>query len=231
MSPKQADPTVRTALIDAAAHLLAEGPQALTTRRLAGAVGTSTMAVYTYFRGMDELRLAVRKEGFDRLSSFLGAVTPTDDPVADVAAMGGAYLFNAVSNPHLYRFMFMETPGEQDEVGEATFESLVAGVERGIQMGRFARADAYSLATQMWAMSHGIVTLHLAGLMTLDEAIDCATEMGLNLFYAFGDDRALAERSVEAARTRFAAEAALFSAAASTNFSTQVPVEGVPVEN
>lgn len=212
MSPKAPDPQIRTALIDAAARLLAEGPQALTTRRLAQAVGTSTMAVYTYFRGMDELRHAVSKEGFDRLAAHLDAVTPTDDPVADVAAMGGAYFFNALSNAHLYRFMFMEPPIDDDhEVGEATFESLVAGVERAIQGGRFEPADAYALATQLWATSHGLVTLHLAGLMTLTEAIDCFTDMGRNLFVAFGDDRVSASRSIRAAQARFAEETALFS--------------------
>lgn len=210
MSPKAPDPQIRTALIDAAARLLAEGPQALTTRRLAQSVGASTMAVYTYFRGMDELRLAVSKEGFDRLAAFLGAVTPTADPVADVAAMGGAYFFNAISNPHLYRFMFMEQPDDDQEAGEGTFESLVGGVERAVQLGRFDQADPYALATQLWAASHGIVTLHLAGLMTLAEAFECVTDMGRNLFVAFGDDKVAAERSIESARERFSDEAASF---------------------
>jgi AcrR family transcriptional regulator len=204
VSPKAADPAIRTALIDAAALLLAEGPQALTTRRLAEAVGTSTMAVYTYFSGMDELRHAVRKEGFDRLAAHLEAIGVTDDPVADVAASGGAYVLNALSNAHLYRFMFMEPAIDSDDaVGEATFETLVAGVERAIQAGRFEKADAYGLATQLWAMGHGIVTLHLAGLMTLDEAIQCVSEMGKNLFIAFGDDVTSAEGSIKKAQARF----------------------------
>lgn len=201
MSPRPPQPEIRTRLIDAAARLLAEGPDALTTRRLATAVGTSTMAVYTYFRGMDELRFAVRQEGFDRLAGHLGAVTMSDDPVADVAALGGAYFFNALANPHLYRVMFMEHQiDDHEEVGEATFESLVAAVERAVQSGRFEKADTYALATQLWAMSHGIVTLHLAHLLTLEEAIECITDMGRNLFVGFGDDPARAARSIEQAK-------------------------------
>lgn len=200
--PKLPDPQIRSALIDSAALLLADGPQALTTRRLAESVGTSTMAVYTYFRGMDDLRRAVRKEGFDRLAGLLDRITPSHDPVADVAAAGGIYLFNALANPHLYRFMFMEPFDVNDDVGEATFESLVAGLERAIQAGRFDKADAYSLATQLWSMSHGIVTLHLAGLLTLEEAVDCLADMGRNLFVGFGDDPLFAERSIRAARER-----------------------------
>jgi AcrR family transcriptional regulator len=68
--PKTADPSVRTALIEHAARITAEeGREALTLRRLAAGVGTSTMAVYTHFGGMDDLRRAVRREGFARLAS------------------------------------------------------------------------------------------------------------------------------------------------------------------
>jgi AcrR family transcriptional regulator len=204
VSPRPPQPEIRTRLIDAAAHLLAEGPGALTTRRLASEVGTSTMAVYTYFRGMDELRFAVRQEGFDRLAGHLEAVMLTDDAVADIAALGGAYFFNALANPHLYRVMFMEHEvDDHEEVGEATFESLVAAVERAIQSGRFDKADAYALATQLWAMSHGIVTLNLAHLLTLEEAVECVTDMGRNLFVGFGDDPARAARSIEEAKLGF----------------------------
>lgn len=202
--PRTPDPSVRTALIEEAARLLAEDPQTLTTRRLAEAVGTSTMAVYTHFRGMNELRRAVRREGFERLAAQLEGVTASTDPVADVAAFGGAYMFTAVSNPHLYRFMFMEPfTGEHDDVGDSTFESLVTGIERAIQAGRFEKADAYALATQLWSSTHGVVALHLSGLLTLDEAVECMVDLGRNLFIGFGDDRAATERSIEAARERF----------------------------
>ncbi|WP_238598152.1 TetR/AcrR family transcriptional regulator [Saccharothrix sp. ALI-22-I] len=49
VSPRRSDPRARTALIDIAARLLAaEGPQALSTRRIAADAGSSTMAVYTH---------------------------------------------------------------------------------------------------------------------------------------------------------------------------------------
>src|SRR5688572_6299691 len=109
MSPKPADPAVRVALIEAAARLIAaEGPARLTLRRLAHEVGTSTMAVYTHFGGMDEVRREVRREGFARLGAHLSGTPTTDDPVADLGLLGVAYYVNAVTNPNLYRAMFME---------------------------------------------------------------------------------------------------------------------------
>jgi len=65
VSPKIADPAVRTALLENAARLIAtEGTTGLTLRRLAEETGTSTMAVYTHFGGMQSLRDEVRREGF-----------------------------------------------------------------------------------------------------------------------------------------------------------------------
>src|SRR5438132_1597400 len=106
VSPKIADPAVRTALIESAARLISEhGTGGMTIRTLASEVGTSTMAVYTHFGSMEELVREVRREGFARLAAFQASVRPTDDPVADVAAQGIAYYFNAIVNPALYRVM------------------------------------------------------------------------------------------------------------------------------
>jgi AcrR family transcriptional regulator len=203
VSPRPPDPATRTALIEAAARLVVEhGPDTLTTRRLAAEVGTSTMAVYTYFHGMDELRRAVAREGFDRLANYLDAVTRTGDSVADIAALGAAYFLNAITNPDIYRFMFLERASDDPDVGHDTFDRLVAAVARAVDAKRFSKADAKLLATQLWAMAHGIVTLHMAGLLSLEEAIDCYADMGLNLFVAFGDDKRAARRSIEKAKRR-----------------------------
>src|SRR5437764_10629249 len=81
VSPRAPDPELRTRLIKAAALLLVEhGPDALTTRRVGKEVGASTMAIYTYFSGMADLRRAVSSEGFARLASRLDAVRRTDEP-------------------------------------------------------------------------------------------------------------------------------------------------------
>lgn len=203
MSPRAQDPQVRSALIEAAARLLAEhGPDALTTRRLASEVGASTMAVYTYFEGMEELRKEVAREGFRRLAAHLDAVPDSDDAIYDLSALGAAYFVNALTNYDLYRFMFLENP-EDDDVGEGTFERLVRGVQRAMGAGRFRPADPLPLATQLWVMAHGVVTLHKAGCLTLDEAIQTMGQMALNLFTGFGDTEEAALQSMVKAQDRF----------------------------
>jgi AcrR family transcriptional regulator len=208
VSPKTADPALRSALIDEAARMIAEqGSEGLSLRRLAGAVGTSTMAIYTHFGSMDEVRRAVRREGFARLAIYLAAVEQTDDPVADLNLLGQAYFANAMANTNLYRAMFMDFPEGTAELdgGIETFERLVAGVDRCLQTGRFVSssgATPVALATQLWALAHGIVTLHLAGFLSTDQAMETFAMAAANLYVAFGDDPGRAHRSMSRAQRR-----------------------------
>lgn len=203
VSPKVADPEVREALIEAAAFLLVrEGPAALSSRRLAEEVGTSTMAVYTHFGGMDGLRRALRERGFARLTDYFDLVPVTRDPVADLAALGWAYCFNAVANPQIYRAVFLEAPIDSDDeaIGRAAVQQPIDTVARCIEAGRFRPADPESLGIQLWVASHGMVTGLLAHLLTLEEVIEHFSAMGVNLFIGFGDDPKKAKRSIQRAQ-------------------------------
>jgi AcrR family transcriptional regulator len=205
MSPKVADPEMRSVLIETAAQLLSKkGPTALSTRRLASEVGTSTMAVYTHFGGMDELRRAVREEGFQRLMSYLESVPTTRDPVADLSALGWAYCFNALANPHLYRAIFLEAPSDDSEgtIGRPTFEQLISAVTRCVDAGRFGPADSESLAVQLWTAAHGMICAVLAHVLSLEEIIEHFSAMARNLYVGFGDDPDTAQRSIDRAQRR-----------------------------
>ena len=201
VSPKTADPAVRTALLEGAARLIAtEGAGRLTLRRLADEVGTSTMAIYTHFGGMQSLRQEVRREGFDRLRAHLAAVRPGADPLADLARLGWAYHDNALENPNLYRAMFMDSEPAGPGIGLDTFDQLVSGVRRCLDAGRFSPADPHALALQLWSAAHGVIALQLCGL--LDGAVAVATidATWRSLYLAFGDDPAAISRSMGRAR-------------------------------
>src|SRR5438270_2667304 len=188
------------ALLEAAAHVIAtDGPQRLTVRRVADEVGTSTMAVYTHFGGMPGLRQAVRREGFARLSARLAAVPKTDDPIADLALLGLAYYENATTNPDLYRVVFMEEPlSDADAViGSEAFQFLVDGVQRCITSDMFDDADPVDLATQLWALGHGGVTLQLARLLSPEQAAGCLLGALLHLFTSYGAGPDVARRSIQ----------------------------------
>jgi len=180
----QTERNVRDELLHAAVAILDEdGPDALQTRKIAGAAGTSTMAVYTHFGGMPALIAAVADEGLRQFDAAL-TMPPTADPVADLVATGIAYRGYAIERPHMYRLMFGSTSAHginapaRDlltlplaEINDhyPSFAHVVRGVHRCMQAGRItagsATDDATVVATaaQFWASIHGFVMLELAG--------------------------------------------------------------------
>ncbi len=155
-------------LVDEAARLLAEqGPGGLSLRKLAASVGVSTMPVYTLFGDKRGLLGAMHREGFRRLGEALAAVPETDDPLADLGALGLAYRQAALASPHLYGLMFGRIvpefqPDEEDRAAaDATYRPLVDAVARGQAAGVLASGSPDRIALHLWAVAHGMVNLEL----------------------------------------------------------------------
>jgi AcrR family transcriptional regulator len=170
--PKLHDEALRIRLLDTAAALLtSEGPDALSLRRLAAAAGTSTSAVYALFGGKPGILRGLFIEAFTRFGTHLDKVTPSDDPLTDLLALGRAYRDSALADPHLYAVMFGSSvpgfePAPQDYAhAEATFIPLLDTVRRAIAAGLLRDADPGLIATALWANVHGLVSLELRGAM------------------------------------------------------------------
>jgi AcrR family transcriptional regulator len=228
------DPELAANLIGTAARLLAEeGPRALSTRRLAAEAGTSTMAVYTYFGGMDDLVRAMVREGFTMLNDRMTAIAQTEDPASDVVALGLAYRRNAIEHRHLYGVMFggsnlagFRLADEDRQHGRYTLETLVKTVARCMTAGRFSTGDVELAAHQMWIAVHGLITLELGGyLIEPYEADDCFDAQVRGLLIGAGDDATAATRSVAASRMRPDVQALV----ASWPCTHDVPRENQPV--
>jgi AcrR family transcriptional regulator len=215
--------SVREEMLHAAVGLLNDhGPDALQTRKVAGAAGTSTMAVYTHFGGMQPLIAAVAEEGLRQFDAAQ-TVPQTADPVADLMAVGAAYRRYAIERPHMYRLMFGSTSAHginapthnvltqtvaEIERRYPSFAHVVRGVHRCMLAGRFRAAgsaddDATVVATaaQFWTMIHGFVMLELAGFFG---AAGAAVEpvlaaMTTNLLVALGDSPDQIQRSQQSA--------------------------------
>jgi AcrR family transcriptional regulator len=211
VSPRRLDPATRAALIDIAARLLAEeGPQALSTRRIAAEAGSSTMAVYTHFGAMSGLVREMVHEGFARLQGYLTRVRHTADPVADMALMGRAYRHNALANSHLYAVMFGGTAPagfslteEDRQHGRYTLANVIECAARCLEAGRFRPDDPELVAHQMWSAIHGVITLELGGyLIPPYDADRCFEAQLVGLMAGAGDTPDAAARSVAASRER-----------------------------
>ncbi|MFI6518191.1 TetR/AcrR family transcriptional regulator [Spirillospora sp. NPDC050679] len=191
------DPAVRGLLIDRAGRML-RTREPITLRSLVAGTGVSTMAVYTYFGGMDGVWSALRQEGFTRLAARLATVAASADPVRDLAALGAAYVANALDNPDLYQVMFdANFELEDPEAADATLHRLVRAIERAKDARRFRDGvDPLELATQTWAVGHGLASLVATGPLprqTLAHAVPMLTA----LFISTGDEPDRCRRSVE----------------------------------
>ena len=176
-SPPLADDLTRR-LVDTAGRLLAEhGIDGLSLRRLATEAGTSTMSVYTRFGGKPQLLTAMYREGFARLGAFLAEASEASgasaEPLEVLAETGRAYRRAALASPTLYGLMFGPPPPgldptpEDAEAAHATFRPLLEAVTRCVEAGSLV-GDPDRIAAHLWAVTHGMVGLELAGRLPLD---------------------------------------------------------------
>ena len=160
--------SVGSTLLKAASELLAaEGPAALTVRRIANAAGVSTMNVYSRFGSKDGVVEHLFVEGFRRLGEAMTSRPDSDDPVADLRACGLGYRQFAIDNQTLYSVMFDRVvpdfqPSEEAKLlAGTTLQLLATRLERAMKLGALRTADPMHTAALVWATCHGVVSLEL----------------------------------------------------------------------
>lgn len=170
----------------------------VTLRGLVAGTGVSTMAVYTYFDGMPGLLGAVRQEGFSRLATRLAELSPTADPVADLAAAGAVYAASARDNPELYVLMFDGSlPLPDSRAADETLGHLIDAVGRAAEAGRFDPGlDAVGFANEVWMLGHGACMLFATGVLTFEQVEPIATSGLERLYRGAGDGGPSARRSL-----------------------------------
>lgn len=156
----------RRALLDAARALLeAEGRAAVTVRRLANAVGTSTMAVYTAFGSKDALLEQLDAEGFEWLGRALEETEPHPDPLTRLARLLVAYREAALARPGWYaRALAAGGDAAASVVRSSRARRVLAAcVQACVDSGRLPARDVDGATDAVIAAVHGHVGLELAG--------------------------------------------------------------------
>jgi AcrR family transcriptional regulator len=133
--------------------------------------------VYALFGGKAGILRELFIEAFTRFAAHLATVTPSEDPLADLLALGRAYRASALADPHLYAVMFgspvpgFEPAPKDYSHAETTFTPLLETVRRAIQAGLLREADPHLIATGLWATAHGLVSLELGCAMPTQAAV------------------------------------------------------------
>ena len=177
-------------ILRAASELLsAEGPGALSVRRIAALAGCSTMGLYSRFGGKDGIVDELFAEGFEQLCQAMSAVATTDDPVADLRACALVYRATALANATHYMVMFGGAvpgfqPSEQSQLlAMGAFDRLVGRVERCVAAGEF-RGKPVDIAEVLWGSIHGLVMLELVGIEPKGSAADARYARALDILFA-----------------------------------------------
>lgn len=175
--PKTHDEALRVRLLDRAGELLSsEGPEALSLRRLAADVGTSTTAVYSLFGGKPALVRELYVAAFQRFGARLTEAGRTGDPAEDLVQLGLAYRTAALAEPHLYLIMFTKAVAGFEPDREVAVQVLGPLVEVGRSAGL---PDPETAAMTVWGLVHGLVSLELNGNLTDAGQVERVLRAGL----------------------------------------------------
>jgi AcrR family transcriptional regulator len=176
--PKVHDERTALALLDAAERLVAEnGLEALSVRHVAGAVGTTTRAVYSLFGSKDGLVVALGVRAFDLLRAAIIALPATDDPAGDLVEAGVVVFRRFVlQHPALFRLAVQHTavPSELAQGFRGAAEHALGGLQSRVarladagQLGARTLADA---SCEFHALCEGLAALELRCAIPQDEA-------------------------------------------------------------
>jgi AcrR family transcriptional regulator len=171
-APDRLTPRAREIVAAAREILEAEGPHALSMRRIAERLGIRAPSLYKHFPDKSALEAAIISAGFEeQAAAFERAVAGSDDPLG---ALATAYRRFARAHPHLYRLMTDQ---------ELRRESLVPGAEEraGQTLYRAAGEDA-DRARAAWAFAHGMTLLELTNRFPPGADIEAAWRVGIAAF-------------------------------------------------
>lgn len=148
------------------------GPAALSVRRLADSVSTTTRAVYAVFGGMPGVFSALYRHAFQVLFEMVDAVPVQADARNDLLAVAlKAFRRYALTRTNLYRLAFERLlPGFQPTaddlvVAERSLAQLTDRVKRFTRGGQLGMRKPAAVAIQFHAVCQGLAAVELLGLL------------------------------------------------------------------
>jgi AcrR family transcriptional regulator len=138
----------RDEIVEVAATVLeAEGPDAVTMRRIAAELGIQAPSLYKHLRGKEDIEAALQERALVGMTQALEAAGE------DLEQLGLAYRSWALENPGLYE-VATRRPLHRELIRPGVEAAAAAPIVR-------AAAGDEHLARALWALAHGLVDLEL----------------------------------------------------------------------
>jgi AcrR family transcriptional regulator len=156
--------------------LEAEGPQAVSIRRVAKEVGITPMAIYHYFSSRQALLDAVVDSEFKQLVDFFDRSDSKQSvETAMIHSMDG-YIDYAIAHPRIFDYVFSmprtgarRFPKDFRARRSPTLNLTADIVSSWMKLGKLRRDDVWEVALELWAHAQGYLALWRAGRFHLSE--------------------------------------------------------------
>ncbi|MDO5641505.1 MAG: TetR/AcrR family transcriptional regulator [Paracoccus sp. (in: a-proteobacteria)] len=169
---------LRQATLDAARQIIREeGPEALTARRLARAVGYTPGTIYNLFDSLPDVLWQVNRTHFAHIADLFSDL-PGNDPKARLRALAARYLDLVEAEPTLFRALF-EGPRRSESFPDWYMERINGLLDQAAQeisaiAPAMPRPIAGREAAAMFAAIHGLAHLRASG--RLDMLTDASAQ-------------------------------------------------------
>ncbi|HYK77457.1 MAG TPA: TetR/AcrR family transcriptional regulator [Daejeonella sp.] len=161
---------VYTSILKAAWQIVEqEGWQALSIRKIAGAIEYSVPVIYDHFANKEAILLEFTKQGFRRLNEELLKIKNRyPDPKQQIELMAYAYWDFAHDNKEYYQLMYglgiptCETVRQITELHAFT-EIILEPIRNLIEKSNNKQTDPLLKLRTFWSMLHGMISIDMMG--------------------------------------------------------------------
>jgi AcrR family transcriptional regulator len=167
-----ADRIARVAL----AFLEKDGPEAVSMRRIAHAVGITPMAIYHHFPNRNTLMNTITDREFARLLGHIQAHPLRGSGEAKLIAVMEGYVDYAFAQPRVFDYIFSRIrpnarkfPKDFRARRSPTLNPVADAIASAMQDGFLKKDDVWEIAFALWAHVHGYVMLYRGGRIGLSE--------------------------------------------------------------
>jgi AcrR family transcriptional regulator len=160
----------------ALAILEKEGPEAVSMRRVAEAVGVTPMAIYHHFASREALLNNITDREFAKLLSYIQAHPLNGSIEGRLIAVMEGYVDYAFAQPRVFDFVFSRPrPGARQFPKDfrarrsPTLNPVADVLAAEMEKGFLKKDDVWEVAFALWAHVHGYIMLYRAGRVGLSE--------------------------------------------------------------
>jgi AcrR family transcriptional regulator len=145
-------------------------------RRVAAAVGITPMAIYHHFADRRALLNFVVDREFTKYSESFQALPRRGTYESQILACMDTYIDYAFAHPRIFDYVFAQTrpgarrfPEDFRARRSPTLNPVADLLQKAMEAGYLKQDDVWELAMELWAHTHGYISLYRGGRFALPE--------------------------------------------------------------